>query len=299
MPVSERLKIAAQKSGRLSDASLDLLKRCGIQFARSRDRLFCFGENMPVDLLLVRDDDIPGLLADGVCDLGIVGRNVAEEARWARNGRGAGSDFQSLLALGFGGCRLSLAVPDDAPYWDVADLAGARIATTYPNLLQRFLEEQDIAADTVMLGGSVEIAPNLGTADAICDLVSTGATLEANRLREMTVVLESEAVLYRGAKPFAEGAAVQLERLLQRMRGVLEVRESKYVMLHAPRSALAAITELLPGAETPTVLPLEGCDDRVAVHAVCRETVFWEHLESLKQAGASAVLVLPVEKMLA
>lgn len=297
--MSERLKIAAQKSGRLADASLDLLKRCGIQFARSRDRLFCFGENMPVDLLLVRDDDIPGLLAEGVCDLGIVGRNVAEEARWALNGRGANSDFQPLLALGFGACRLSLAVPDGASYRNAEDLAGARIATTYPNLLQRFLASEEIEAETVVLGGSVEIAPSLGTADAICDLVSTGATLEANRLREMSVVLESEAMLYRGAKPLGEDAATQLERLLQRMRGVLEVRESKYVMLHAPRSALAAITELLPGAETPTVLPLEGCDDRVAVHAVCRETVFWEHLESLKQAGASAVLVLPVEKMLA
>lgn len=295
----DRLKIAAQKSGRLADASVDLLQRCGIQFARSRDRLFCYGENMPLDLLLVRDDDIPGLLADGVCDLGIVGENVAEEARLARRVRGQAADYRALLPLGFGSCRLSLALPEGVDYSGPGDLAGQRIATTYPQLLGGYLEACSVDAQIVVLGGSVEIAPSLGTADAVCDLVSTGGTLEANRLREVEVVLQSQAFLYRGERADGDARERLIDQLLQRMRGVLEVRESKYVMLHAPRSALAAITRLLPGAETPTVLPLEGCDDRVAVHAVCRETVFWEHLESLKQAGASAVLVLPVEKMLA
>ena len=295
----ERLKIAAQRSGRLADASLDLLQRCGIQFARSRDRLFCYGENMPVDLLLVRDDDIPGLLAEGVCDLGVVGENVAEEARLSRRARGVPADYSSLMPLGFGACRLSLAMPRDAGYDGISDLSGQRIATTYPYLLQRFLSSRELEAEVVVLNGSVEIAPSLGTAEAICDLVSTGGTLEANNLREVEVVLDSQATLYRGDRELCPERERQLERLLQRVKGVVEVRESKYVMLHAPRAALADITRLLPGAETPTVLPLEGTDDRVAVHAVCRETVFWEHLESLKQAGASAVLVLPVEKMLA
>lgn len=294
--MTDRLKIAVQKSGRLADSSLDLLTRCGLKFARSRDRLFCYGENMPVDLLLVRDDDIPGLLADRVCDLGIVGQNVAEEA--ALSGFNDRTAYQSLLPLDFGHCRLSLAVPDEGGPAAPADLAGSRIATTYPYLLNRYLAEQDIEAEIVTLSGSVEIAPSLGTADAICDLVSTGSTLAANRLRELAVVMESRAMLYRTRNELDETREAQIAQLLRRMEGVLQVKESKYVMLHAPRAALGAITELLPGAESPTVLPLEGCPDRVAVHAVCRESVFWEHLEALKQAGASAVLVLPVEKML-
>lgn len=295
----KRLKIAAQKSGRLSDASLGLLSRCGLTFSRSKDRLFCYGENMPIDLLLVRDDDIPGLLMDGICDLGIVGENVAEEHRLERSRAGEPANFTVLRKLDFGACRLSLAIPENEPYRSPADLAGLRIASSYPRLTERFLEGQGVAAKIVRLSGSVEIAPSLGTADAIADLVSTGSTLRANHLREVEVVLRSEAVLLQGDTEICSEKQTIVDRLLLRVEGVLQVKESKYVMLHAPRSALDKIRKVLPGAESPTILPLEGDSERVAVHAVCRETVFWEHLEDLKAAGASAVLVLPVEKMLA
>ena len=295
----KRLKIAAQKSGRLSDSSLGLLSRCGLTFSRSKDRLFCYGENMPIDLLLVRDDDIPGLLMDGICDLGIVGENVAEEERLERRRAGEPANFHVLKNLDFGACRLSLAIPEHESYAGPQDLAGKRIATSYPRLTERFFAKQQIDARIVKLSGSVEIAPSLGTADAIADLVSTGSTLRANHLREVDVVLRSAAVLLQGDTAVCDDKQAIIDRLMMRVEGVLQVKESKYVMLHAPRSALERIREVLPGAEAPTILPLEGESERVAVHAVCRETVFWEHLEDLKAAGASAVLVLPVEKMLA
>lgn len=272
--------------------------RCGLRFARSKDRLFCFGENMAIDLLLVRDDDIPTLLAEGTCDLGILGENVAEEKRHELAAAGIDCGFEQLKVLDFGGCRLSVALPEADPYESVADLGGRRIATTYPALTRAFLDEHGVDAGIVKLTGSVEIAPSLGSADAIADLVSTGSTLRANHLREVEVMFRSSAALYRRGGDLGEKEAI-LERLMRRVEGVLQVKESKYVMLHAPRSALGEIRRVLPGAESPTILPLEGETDRVAVHAVCRETVFWEHLEELKAAGASAVLVLPVEKMLA
>jgi ATP phosphoribosyltransferase len=194
---------------------------------------------------------------------------------------------------------LSIAVPENLSYDGVRSLAGKRIATTYPYLLGKFLTDNGIDAEIVTLSGAVEIAPRLGRADAICDLVSTGSTLLANRLREVEKVLESHAVLIRTPVALPASKGEWVERLLMRIDGVQQVRESKYIMLHAPRSALPAIRKLLPGSESPTIIPLEGHPDRVAVHAVCRENVFWETLESLKAAGASALLVLPVEKMLA
>nr|XP_061801940.1 ATP phosphoribosyltransferase-like [Nerophis lumbriciformis] len=254
---------------------------------------------MPIDLLLVRDDDIPPLLMDGVCDLGIVGQNVAEEARLAREQLGDSSGLASIRSLGFGGCRLSFAVPESMAYDGAANLAGKRVATTYPQLTAQYLQQQGVDARIVKLSGSVEIAPSLGTADVIADLVSTGSTLRANHLKEVDVFLRSEAALFRGATELDGDKQATLDRLLARIEGVLQVKESKYVMLHAPRDKLAIVREILPGAESPTILPLEGDDSRVAVHAVCRETVFWEHLEELREAGASAILVLPVEKMLA
>lgn len=294
-----RLKIAAQKSGRLAEESQELLDKCGIRFARSKDKLFCYGRNLPIDLLLVRDDDIPQLLIDGVCDIGIVGENVAEEHRLEALSEGQDGTFEALRQLDYGRCRLSLAVPEQESYNDLGWLQEKRIATSYPFLVKNFLEEKSIEARTVKLSGSVEIAPSLGTADCIVDLVSTGTTLRANHLKEVAIIIESQAALFRTAKPIEGSKADTLGLLLNRLDGVQQVKESKYVMLHAPRSALQQISELLPGAESPTVLPLEGSPDRVAIHAVCRETVFWEHLESLKAVGASAVLVLPVEKMLA
>ena len=293
-----RLKLAVQKSGRLTDPSLDLLVRCGLKLSRGKDQLVGFAENMPFDVLFVRDDDIPDLVQEDVCDLGLVGLNVLEETRLELEARGHAARFQCLRMLDFGRCRLSLAVPEGFPWDGLASLRGRRIATTYPYVLERYLKRCDINAEVVTLSGAVEIAPRLGRADLICDLVSTGSTLQANHLQEVEVVLESHAVLIQTPLKLAPAKSEWVERLLKRIDGVQQVRESKYIMLHAPRSALAEIKRLLPGSESPTIIPLEGTPDRVAVHAVCHENVFWETLESLKQVGASALLVLPVEKML-
>lgn len=296
---STRLKVAIQKSGRLTDHSLDLLTRCGLKYSRGKDQLMCFGENMPLDVLWVRDDDIPDLVEEDVCDLGIVGRNIVHEKRLALAAAGQSAQFNELEALDFGRCRLAIAVPEAFAYRTHLDLNGRRIATSYPYTLKQWLKEREVTAEVVVLSGAVEIAPRLGRADLICDLIATGSTLQANRLREVETVLESEAVLIRTPVPLTGDKAAWLDRIRLRINGVQQVKESKYIMLHAPRSALAAIRELLPGSESPTIIPLEGNPDRVAIHAVCRENVFWETLEALKKIGASAILVLPVEKMLA
>ena len=294
--VRDRVRIAVQKSGRLSDASLALLRDAGLVFRSSRDRLFLYGENMPVDVLLVRDDDIPGLLVDGSCELGIVGRNVLDERRHAGGEAPAPGVIQ---ALGFGECRLSLAVPDGGTIEGVADLAGRRIATTYPALLADWLRRQGLQAEIVVLNGSVEIAPRLGKAHAICDLVSSGATLAANQLHEIATVMRSEAVLARS--PHVQGAfATQwIERLCARIAGALSGAGARLLMLQAPRSALAAITELLPARGQPSVVGLDGRPDDIAVQALCRTTPDWQQLEELKRLGARSVMVLSVERMLA
>jgi ATP phosphoribosyltransferase len=291
----DRLRVAIQKSGRLSERSLEVLKNCGLRFARSKDKLFWYGQDFPVDLLLVRDDDIPRLLLEGVCELGIVGENIAREVMLERDSDG---ELNLLRRLGFGHCRLSVAVPEDSGIDALDGLRDLRIATSYPALTRDLLEKQGIRTHISELSGSVEIAPSMGTADAIADLVSTGTTLRANHLRELEVLFESEAALYSRNSGMSDNATQLIEQLLARLNGVMQASASKYVMLHAPREALERITRLLPGVEHPSVMPLEG-SDRIAVHAVCGETVFWEHLEALKAAGASAILVLPVEKMLA
>lgn len=293
----QRLKIAVQKSGRLTDNSFDLLTRCGIKFSHGKGQLECYGENLPVDVMLVRDDDIPDLVGDGICDLGFVGANVAREQMLGEAMDESALDV--IRTLDFGQCRLAIAVPQGFQYSSLKSLRGKRIATTYPNLLADYLTTQNIQAEIVELRGAVEIAPRLGKADCICDLVSSGATLAANNLVEVQEIMRSHAVILRNNRDLDTQRQILIEKLLRRIDGVLQVAESKYIMLHAPRSRLAEITSLLPGAESPTVLSLEGNDDRVAIHAVCRESVFWETLETLRGAGASALLVLPVEKMLA
>ncbi|MGH6913268.1 MAG: ATP phosphoribosyltransferase [Geminicoccales bacterium] len=299
MDKQQRLKVAVQKSGRLTDHSLDLLARCGLKYSRGKDQLLCYGENMPLDILLVRDDDIPDLVHEDVCDLGIVGRNVLEEKCLALQAQGGRMELEELRVLDYGCCRLAIAGPEQMAYAGPRTLNGRRIATTYPSLLRRFLRENDVEAQIVTLSGAVEIAPRLGRADFICDLVATGSTLQANRLCEVETVLECQAVLVRTPQPLPGEKQEWLRRMLLRIDGVQQVKESKYIMLHAPRTALPEIKRLLPGSESPTVIPLDGLGDKIAVHAVCRENVFWETLESLKGAGATAVLVLPVEKMLA
>ncbi|MEL6300561.1 MAG: ATP phosphoribosyltransferase [Pseudomonadota bacterium] len=295
----QRLRVAVQKSGRLTDKTLSLLQRCGLEIRTSKDQLFCYGENMPIDLLLVRDDDIPGLVAEDVCDLGIAGLNILDETRLNGSLGSEKEPFKLLRKLGFGHCRLSLAAAKGTHWAGPASLQNKRIATSYPAITRDFLQRTGIDAEVVYFSGAVEIAPRLGKAEFICDLVSTGSTLAANGLDELETLLESEVCLIQTPVTLSDFKQEWIDRLLQRMQGVMQVSESKYIMLHAPREALSEITQILPGTEAPTVLPLEGLDDRVAVHAVCRENVFWETLESLKAAGASSMLVLPVEKMLA
>jgi ATP phosphoribosyltransferase len=294
-----RIKIAVQKSGRLTEHSMELLSRCGLSYSRGRDQLICYGENMPIDVLLVRDDDIPGLVQEDVCDLGIVGMNIIEECRLDLVAKGVTDTFTEVTALDFGHCRLSFGLPKGTDYSGPSSLQGKRIATTYPHILADYLRREGVEATVVEFSGAVEIAPSLGRADLICDLVSSGATLKAHDLYEAATILDSRAVLIQTPIALPPSKKTWMQRLLQRIQGVLQVKESKYIMLHAPRSALKEITALLPGAEAPTIIPLEGRDDKVAVHAVCRENVFWETLEKLKEAGASSMLVLPVEKMLA
>jgi ATP phosphoribosyltransferase len=291
----ERIRLAMQRSGRLSDASFELLSKCGLHIARSRTELFCRVQELPIDLLLVRDDDIPGFVEEGVCDLGIVGENVLQEQK-----RAAKRPMQTdtVLPLGYARCKLVLAVPEQTAFRDLGDLAGRKIATSYPASLGALLAAAKVEAEIVVMTGSVEVAPRLHIADAICDLVQTGATLEANGLKAVHTLLESQALLIARKDRMSGAKAATIERLMQRLRGALKAGESKYIMLHAPRSALPAIARILPGAETPTVLPLEGSPDKVAIHAVSRESVFWETMEQLKAAGASAILVLPIEKMM-
>jgi ATP phosphoribosyltransferase len=286
-----RLTIAIQKSGRLADKSLELVSSAGLRVIKGANELLYRVENYPIDLLRVRDDDIPTFVADGVADLGIVGRNVLEEA--AHN-----PSPEIVMALGFGRCELKIAVPEGAAFDGPASLSGARIATTYPNLLRAYLEEHSVDAEIVTMKGAVEVAPRLRLASAICDLVSTGATLEANGLVAVATILRSEALLIRAPKPPPAPLDALADSVIQRFRGVSASQGAKYVMMNAPRSALARITAILPGADAPTVTPLAGNEDRVAVHAVCQESVFWETLERLKAAGASAILVLPIEKMM-
>lgn len=293
----DRLRIAMQKSGRLTEPALDLLTRCGLTFRKSRDKLFCFGEGEPVDLLLVRDDDIPSLIAQGVCDLGIVGRNVLNEFQLT-----SGVDAESLAELrplGFGRCRLSIAVPQELDYAGPQELQDKRIATSYPGLLGEWLRLHGVSAGVMTLSGSVEIAPKLGTADAICDLVQSGATLVANQLRETEVLLESEAVLAGPLALPADERHDMLELLLRRLDGVIQVRESRLLLLQTSFATLDAITRLLPGGPQPTLLSVAGQPDQLMLQALCAGEVSWRQLEEIKKAGAREMFVLPVEKMLA
>lgn len=298
MRTHDRLRIAIQKSGRLSDPARDLLARAGLAFRESRDRLFCYGESLPIDLLLVRDDDIPGLIAEGTCDLGVVGQNVLEEQALERAASGQPDAYRAIRDLGFGRCRLSVAVPNEWEWPGPERLAGLRIATSYPQLLARWLQGQGVQADPVVLSGSVEIAPRLGKAEAICDLVSTGATLMANQLKEAAIVFESQAVLAAPAQPFGDARAELAAMLLRRLDAVLSVRASKLVLFQAAREAVPGLLKLLPDAEPPTVMAIEGQRDQVALQALCRSAMTWQRLEDMKRAGATGLLVLPVEQML-
>ena len=296
--MSQRLKIAIQKSGRLNEKSLGLLTKSGIEIDFVKDRLINVCRNFPIEIMLVRDDDIPAYVADRVCDLGIVGENIVQESV-LNNADKDSTTIQILKALNFGSCRLSLAVPEHQDFKGIGELTGRRIATSYPNCLSVFLEKNRIAASIIELNGSVEIAPSLKIADAICDLVSSGATLKSNGLKEVATLFESQAVLIRKSQALSPQLERDLERLLQRFSGVIQASESKYIMMNAPKDALPQIKRLLPGMEEPSIMPLGERGERIAIHAVARETMFWETMESLKALGASSILVLAIEKVIA
>jgi len=298
MSDSKRLRIAIQKSGRLSKECQQLLKQCGVKINLNEQRLIAHSENMPIDLLRVRDDDIPGLVMDGVVDLGFIGENELEEVMLERQRVGEASEFNYLKKLDFGGCRLSIAVPHEFDYQGPKSLDGLRIATSYPGLLKRYLDEHKVSFSGCMLTGSVEVATRAGLADAICDLVSTGATLEANGLREVEAFFYSKACLIQSKNTLEPEFQELVDKLLLRMQGVQQAKESKYIMLHSPKAVLDQVITLLPGSETPTILPLADDGDHVALHMVSKENLFWETMEQLKALGASSILVLPIEKML-
>lgn len=290
----QRLRIALQKKGRLADDSYALLKKCGLRFAIRGGGLLARVKNMPIDLLLVRDDDIPSFVASGAADIGIVGENVLVEEQLSAK---APLDATITMRLGFSRCKLCLAASDSSGITSAKQLKGTTIATTYPGVLGQYLAEKKINATMVEMKGAVELAPSIGIAESICDLVSSGATLEANGLTAFETILNSEAVLISSKREMLAAKSEVFEKLKSRIDGVLKSTETKYIMLNAPKSAVDAITQILPGSDAPTIIPLAG--DLVSMQAVCTENVFWETLEDLKALGARSILVLPIEKMMA
>ena len=282
------MKIAIQRQGRLAEHSCQILRSSGLDFNYYEGRLFSQCQNFPLDILFLRDDDIPEYVQDGVTDLGIVGLNVIEEKE---------AQVVQLESLGFGLCNLSIAVPRKSPIRDLSGLEGKRIATSHLRVLERFLAERKISARIIEISGSVEITPSLDVADAICDLVSTGSTLRINDLQPIEVVLKSEAILIADPRSLADERKLQLmKRLRIRFQGNIRARQTKYVMMNAPEIALEKIKRILPGMKSPTVVPLAE-EGMVAIHSAVPEAFFWDVIEKLKETGASDILVLPVEKM--
>lgn len=281
----KNLKIAIQKSGRLNEKSVQLLKNCGLKFENYKSSLITRVSNFNLEILFLRDDDIPGYVEQGIADLGIVGENVIEES---------GAQVKYVERLGFGKCKLKIGIPQDSNIYRLQDLNGKSIATSYPNILKKFLDKNNLQADIKLISGSVEIAPGLGLTDAICDIVSTGGTLRNNGLEPFVDVSTSEAILIgkKGLEnnpPFVE--------LLQRMQSVLRASETKYVVLNVERKNLSKIIDLLPGVKSPTVVPLAE-EGWVAIHTVISEDDFWDKINRLKKAGAQGIVVMPVEKII-
>lgn len=283
----KKLKIALQKSGRLHEDSIKLLKNCGINFGNGIAKLKAEARNFPLEIFFLRDDDIPEYVADGVADIGIVGENVIYEAE---------KDVEVVEKLGFGRCRLSLAVPKSFDYNDFNSLENTRIATTYPNILGKFIRENNIKAEIHNISGSVEIAPSIGLADSICDLVSSGSTLFSNGLREVEVVMNSEAALI-SRKNLSLETRKLLDKFLFRIKAVIAAKQNKYILLNAPNEKLDEIIRLLPGMKSPTVLPLAE-SGWSSVHSVINENDFWEVVEQLKDAGAEGILVVSIDQMI-
>ena len=285
--MTQNLKIAVQKKGRLYDGSMTLLKECGIDVSNGNNQLRVQAANFPLEVFFLRDDDIPEYVQDAVADIGFVGENVIAEKN---------KQVTSVEKLGSGKCRLSIAIPKTGAIKTVADLNGKKIATSYPLILSNYLKEKNINATIQEISGSVEIAPKIGLAEAICDLVSSGSTLFSNELTELETILRSEAVLISNKNLSAEKQSL-LEKLLFRIKAVKKAKNNKYVLLNAPNNKLDAIVKILPGMKSPTILPLAE-SGWSSVHSVISENDFWEVIESLKANGAQGILIVPIEKMI-
>ncbi|GAA0759291.1 ATP phosphoribosyltransferase [Psychroflexus lacisalsi] len=283
----EKLKIAIQKSGRLHDESLKILKDCGISINNGKDQLKVNASNFPLEIFYLRNGDIPQYLRDGIADLAIIGENLLHEK---------GEDLSIQKRLGFSKCKVSLAIPKHSDYKGVKDLDGKQIATSYPNTLQKYLDKHNVKANIHIINGSVEIAPNIGLADAICDIVSSGSTLFKNNLKESDVILRSEAVIASSPSLNPEKQNL-LDKLLFRIDAVLRAENTKYVLLNAPNNRLDEIIKILPGMKSPTVMPLAETSWS-SVHTVIQQEKFWDIIDELKSAGAESILVSPIEKMI-
>ncbi|MCO5232663.1 MAG: ATP phosphoribosyltransferase [Chitinophagales bacterium] len=283
----EKIKLAIQKKGRLSEKSLELIDECDISFPNSAGRLMTAAYDFPIEILFLRDDDIPGYVEDGVADIGIVGENVLVESA---------KEVDLVTKLGFGRCRLSIAIPRGVAYQGIADLNGKAIATSYPRLLRKYLTENQVHAEIHEISGSVEIAPSIGLAEGICDIVSTGSTLLSNGLKEVEQIFSSEAVLIRNKNLSAAKQEI-LDKFMFRMTSVRKAKKNKYILLNAPNEKLEEIISLLPGLSSPTVQSLarEGWS---SVHSVIQDQDFWEKIEQIKSAGAEGILIMPIEKLI-
>jgi ATP phosphoribosyltransferase len=286
--MKNRLTIAIQKKGRLFNHSSDLIRKSGINFSTKGDTLLAKSYNLPIDILFVRSEDIPSLVSNGDADLAIVGENVLIEKSLFKR-----TYIEKIINLGFSNCRLSFAAPKNNK---IKSFNNKKIATSYPNTVKKYLKDKGINASIININGSVELTPYIGMSDMICDLVSSGATLEANNLKEIEVILKSQAVLIKN-KNLNKDKEKIAEKIISRMQGVVNAIESKYVMLNSDASRVKEICKLLPGSESPTIIPLEDTK-KVAIHALCQEPIFWETMEKLKAKGASSILVMPVEKIL-
>jgi len=282
-----KLKIAVQKNGRLSEKSLQLLSECGIKLSNGERKLKTVSSNFPIEILFLRDDDIPQYVEQGVADIGILGENEV----WEKN-----KDVLTIHKLGFANCRLSLALPKDVDYKHLSYFNNKKIATSYPVILDKFFKENNLTVEIETIGGSVEIAPGIGLADGIFDIVSTGSTLQINGLKEVEVVTKSEAVLISNKTLSAEKQDI-LERLLFRIQSVKNAAENKYILLNAPNESVAEIARILPGMKSPTILPLKE-EGWSSIHSVVKEDQFWDIIDQLKKLGAEGILVINVEKML-
>lgn len=285
--MEQTIRIAVQKSGRLSDHSIELIKECGIHFNNGKNRLKAVSHNFPAEFLFLRDDDIPGYVEDGIADLGIVGENEMEEK---------GKKVELLKKLGFSKCRLSLAIPRDKEYSDPSYFNSTNIATSYPRILENYLRKEGIQAQIHEISGSVEIAPSIGLADAVCDIVSSGSTLLSNGLKEVETIFRSEAVLIGNERSIREKKQL-IDRLIFRINSVQAGKGNKYILLNAPAEATEEIIDLMPGMRSPTIVPL-AMPGWNSIHSVIQEDQFWEVIEKLREAGAEGILVVPIEKMI-